>query len=76
MNLNIAEVKAALKEAGHVVSEGTQWLQKDITALEQYAHFVWGIAKEKLHYGLAYPATLPADFPGQATTADAAATTK
>jgi hypothetical protein len=64
MKFNIAAVKAALKEAGHVVSEGEQWLATDIKELEHYAYRVYGIAKDVIHYALGYPSLITSDFPG------------
>jgi hypothetical protein len=73
MNLNITKLKAALIEAGHIVSEGEQWLLSDLTELEHFAFRVYGIAKEKLHYGLSYVSLLPSDFPGHPDAEDAPA---
>lgn len=72
MNLNITKLKAALIEAGHVVSEGEQWLLSDLTELEHFAFRVYGIAKDKLHYGLSYVSLLPSHFPGHPDAEDAA----
>jgi hypothetical protein len=64
MKFDVAAIKNVLKEAGYEVTKGEQMLAHDVQQLEHYAYFVWGIAKEKLHLGMAYPSTLPSGFPG------------
>lgn len=64
MKFDISKIKAALKDAGHLVSEGEQWLASDLKQLEDFAYRMYGVAKLTLHYGLSYPSELPCDFPG------------
>lgn len=64
MSINLEKLKAALKEAGHEVSEGVQWLEKDLRALYDFAHFKFGLTKTQVQNGMAYPSTLPTTFPG------------
>lgn len=60
-----SELKKAMAEAGHVVSEGEVFLAKDFAALKDYAHFAWGYTEQQVNYGLAYPEHLLSElFPG------------
>jgi len=60
-----SELKKAMAEAGHIVSEGEEFVAKDFAALHDFAHFRFGLTKEQVLYGLAYPAHLLSElFPG------------
>lgn len=64
MSFNFTAIKAALKEAGHVVSEGEQVLAADLKELYTFAHFHFGLNAQQVSYGLAYPQTITTAFPG------------
>lgn len=60
-----SELKKAMSEAGHVVSEGETFLAKDFAALKDFAHFKFGLSETQVNYGLAYPEHLLSElFPG------------
>lgn len=73
MSFNYQAIKGALKEAGHLVSEGEAWVASDFTALYQFAKDKFGLLHDKVAYGLAYPAELPTDFPGHPNAGEEAA---
>jgi hypothetical protein len=64
MSFNYQAIKDALKEAGHLVSEGEAWVASDFSALYQFAKDKFGLLHDKVAYGLAFPSELPTDFPG------------
>jgi hypothetical protein len=74
MKFNITAIKAALQEAGHVVSEGENLAAKDLRALFTFAHFHFNISEQQVAYGLQYPSTLPKSFPGHPDAAPATTT--
>lgn len=71
MSFNFTAIKAALKEAGHVVSEGEQVLAADLKELYTFAHFHFGLNAQQVSYGLAYPQTITTAFPGHPDAASA-----
>jgi len=64
MSFNISKIKAALTEAGHVVTEGAELAHKDMLELYDWAYLHLGLSKKQVQYGLAYPSTITKDFPG------------
>jgi hypothetical protein len=61
---NITTLKAAMRQAGFLLSEGDALTAKDMSAFYDYAHHHFGLSKEKAAYGLAYPSTVSALLPG------------
>lgn len=68
MSFNIQALKNAARKAGHVLSEAEHLVASEMRALETFAHFHFGMSPRDLHYGMAYPSTLPEGFPGKAPT--------
>jgi outer membrane biosynthesis protein TonB len=48
-------IKAAMKEAGHVVSEGEAWTVHDAQQFGHFAHFTLGLTTQAAHEVLAFP---------------------
>lgn len=61
---NFTKLKAALVEAGHVVSEGEQLLVTDITEVYDYLYRNFALTVSQVAYGFAYPSTVPSTIPG------------
>jgi hypothetical protein len=61
---HIPSLKAGMKEAGFVVTEGENMTAKDMAAFYDYAHRFFGLDKAKAAYGLAYPSTVTSAIPG------------
>lgn len=53
-----ATLKAAMKSAGHAVSEGEQWLATDAAHFRDYCHFTLGVAEHVAHEIIAFPDTV------------------
>lgn len=64
MKFDVAAIKKVLTEAGHVVSEGEQMLAKDMQELVIWSRLHFNLSEAAIHYGMAYPALLPKEFPG------------
>lgn len=67
---NISSLKAGMKTAGFVVSEGENMTAKDMSEFFDYAHRFFGLDKAKAAYGLAYPTTVSATMPGHPANSD------
>lgn len=64
MKFNVAAIKAALKEAGHVVTDAEHLVASDLEQLYDYSMRHFGLKKQAVAYGLQYPSLLPKNFPG------------
>lgn len=65
MSFDFSKVKEAARAAGYLLSEGEHILAEDFLHLEHWAFAHFGLSRQDLHYGLAYPGLLPKNFPGQ-----------
>lgn len=50
------KIKAAMAEAGHVVSEGEHWAAQDAAKFRDFCHFTLGVSSDLAHHILAFPA--------------------
>jgi hypothetical protein len=64
MSFDYSAAKAAIKNAGHTVSDGTHVLQTDIKELVKFGRRVFGLSETKVRQGIANPTLLPEGFPG------------
>ncbi|BAG41575.1 hypothetical protein [Ralstonia phage phiRSL1] len=65
MSFDFSKIKEAARAAGYLLSEGEHILAEDFQHLEHWAFSHFGLSRQDLHYGLAYPGLLPKNFPGQ-----------
>jgi hypothetical protein len=73
MSFDYSAAKAAIKEAGHTVSNGPHILATDIKELVKFGRRVFGLNEVAVRKGIANPTLLPEGFPG-ATSAPVAET--
>jgi len=61
---HIPSLKAGMKEAGFVVTDGPSMNAKDMSEFYDYAYRVFGLNKAQAGNGLAYPSTVTSAIPG------------
>jgi hypothetical protein len=66
MSFDYSAAKAAIKEAGHNVSNGPQILATDIKELVKFGRRVFGLSEVAVRKGIANTTLLPEGFPGVA----------
>jgi type IV secretory pathway VirB10-like protein len=66
MSFDYSAAKAAIKEAGHNVSNGPQILATDIKELVKFGRRVFGLSEVAVRKGIANTSLLPEGFPGVA----------
>jgi hypothetical protein len=64
MSFDYSAAKAAIKKAGHAVSEGNQVLSTDIKEIVNFGRRMFGLPEHVVRRGLANGALLPEGFPG------------
>ncbi len=75
MSFDYSAAKAAIKEAGHTVSDGPQILSTDIKEIVKFGRRVFGLSDVAVRKGIANTGLLPDGFPGAtAAPADEVAT--
>lgn len=53
--MDYSAIKAAMREAGHLVTEGTEWAAKDAIEFRDYCHRHLGIPFDMAHHVIEYP---------------------
>lgn len=66
MSFDYSAAKAALKQAGHTVSNGPQVLASDIKELVSFGRRTFGLKGSLVRRGINNTALLPKEFPGVA----------
>jgi len=61
---HIPSLKAGMKAAGFVVTDGASMTAKDMSEFYDYAYRVFGLNKAQAGTGLAYPSTITSAIPG------------
>jgi hypothetical protein len=64
MSFDYSAAKAAIKEAGHTVSNGPHVLATDIKEIVKFGRRVFGLSDVAVRKGIANPGLLPDGFPG------------
>lgn len=67
MSFDYSAAKAAIKEAGHTVSNGPHVLASDIKEIVKFGRSTFGMSEVAVRKGIANPTLLPEGFPGVAS---------
>lgn len=67
MSFDYSAAKAAIKKAGHTVSEGPHILATDVKEIVKFGRRIFGLSEVAVRKGIANPALLPEGFPGVAS---------
>ncbi len=60
--MDYSQIKQAMAECGHVVTEGADWAAADAAAFRTFAHFTIGVAHDVAHQLLQFPEHFEAEW--------------